>query len=65
VEKTIIVVELNGKVKDKIEVPLDSVEEEVKEAALQSKKISKLNIDFSKVKFIFVKNKLLNIVVKK
>ncbi|NCQ52983.1 MAG: hypothetical protein GW803_02680, partial [Caldiserica bacterium] len=50
---------------DKIEVPLDSVEEEVKEAALQSKKISKLNIDFSKVKFIFVKNKLLNIVVKK
>ena len=64
-EKTIIVVELNGKVKDKIEVPLDSVEEEVKEAALQSKKISKLNIDFSKVNFIYVKNKLLNIVVKK
>ena len=65
VEKTIIVVELNGKVKDKIEVPLDSVEEEVKEAALQSKAISKLNIDFSKVNFIYVKNKLLNIVVKK
>jgi leucyl-tRNA synthetase len=64
-EKTIIVVELNGKVKDKIEVPLDSVEEEVKEAALQGKKISKLNIDFSKVNFIYVKNKLLNIVVKK
>jgi leucyl-tRNA synthetase len=65
VEKTIIVVELNGKVKDKIEVPLDSVEEEVKEAVLQSKAISKLNIDFSKVNFIYVKNKLLNIVVKK
>ena len=64
-EKTLIVVEVNGKLKDRIEVSLDSEEEEVKEAALQSDKISRLDIDFSKAKFIYVKNKLLNIVIKK
>jgi leucyl-tRNA synthetase len=63
-EKTVIVVELNGKVKDKIEISLDAAEEDVREAVLKSNKINRLNIDFSKAKFIFVKNKLLNIVVK-
>jgi leucyl-tRNA synthetase len=63
-EKALIVLEINGKVKDKIEVPLDSTEEEIRELALKSEKIKRLNIDFSKAKFIYVKNKLLNIVVK-
>ncbi len=62
-EKVTIVVEINGKVKDKVEAPFDSEEDEVKEIALSSDRIKKLNIDVSKAKFIYVKNRLLNIVV--
>lgn len=61
-EKTIIVVQVNGKLRDRVEVPLDAEQEEVIEIVRNSDKITRLNIDFEKARFVFVKNRLLNIV---
>ncbi|MGC9125031.1 MAG: class I tRNA ligase family protein, partial [Caldisericaceae bacterium] len=63
-ENLIIPVQVNGKLRERIEVPVDSSEDYVVGIAKDSSKIKSLNIDFDKAKFIFVKNRLLNIVIK-
>ena len=57
-------VQVNGKIKDKVTVPLDCDEETVKAAALASEKIRQLLAGRQVVKMIFVKNKMLSIVCK-
>jgi leucyl-tRNA synthetase len=62
-EKATIIVQVNGKLRDKVEVALGSELEEVLDLIKKSDKITKLNINFDKAKYVFVKDKLLNIVI--
>ncbi len=59
-----IVLQVNGKLRDRIEAPRNSHEEELKAMALQSEKIKKYTQGKTIAKVIAVPNKLLNIVVK-
>lgn len=59
-----LVVQVNGKVKDKIEVDESLDQEEMKQVALNSEKIKSLTDGKSVVKVIVVPKKLVNIVVK-
>ena len=61
-EKATIIVQVNGKLRDKVEVALGSELEEVLDLIKKSDKIARLNINFDKAKYVFVKDKLLNIV---
>ncbi len=58
-----MVIQINGKVRDKMQVPMDISEEEVKERALNSEKIKKYTEGKKIKKVIFVKGKLINLVV--
>jgi len=62
-EKTTFIIQVNGKVRDKIEVEYNISEEEAKKIALSQDKIKKWidNKDIKKI--IFVPNKLINFVV--
>ena len=62
--KITLVAQINGKVKDKIEVDADSPKEVLEELALNSEKIKELTQGKQIVKVIVVPNKLVNIVVK-
>ncbi len=59
-----LVVQVNGKLRGTIEVPVDIIAEEAKKAALASEKIKKWVAGKKIVKVIFVKGKLVNIAVK-
>jgi len=59
-----LVVQVNSKVRDTLEVSADISEEEAKTLALESKKIKKWIEGKEAVKIIFVKGKLVNIVIK-
>ncbi len=59
-----IVVQINGKVRDKIVVPSDLTKEQVEERALNSEKIKAETVGKNVVKVISVPGKLVNIVVK-
>lgn len=59
-----LVVQVNGKVKDKIEVDESLGQEEMKQVALNSEKIKSLTDGKTVVKVIVVPKKLVNIVVK-
>lgn len=59
-----IVVQINGKVRDKIVVPSDLTKEQVEERALNSEKIKAETAGKNVVKVISVPGKLVNIVVK-
>lgn len=59
-----LVVQINGKVKDKIEVDAELSKEELEKTALQSDKIKELTNGKQIVKIIVVPAKLVNIVVK-
>jgi leucyl-tRNA synthetase len=63
-ESVNVMVQVNGKIRDKVVVPLDCEEETVKQAALKSEKTKKLLEGRQVVKMIFVKNKMLSIVLK-
>ena len=63
-EEITIVVQVNGKVRDKIQVSPDIKEDDLKEEALASSKIKKYTDDKEVVKTIVVPQKLINIVVK-
>ena len=64
-DKTItLVIQVNGKVRDNIEAPVDITEEEVRELALSREKIKKWTADKKIIKVIFVKGRLVNIVVR-
>jgi len=63
-DKTIeMVVQINGKVRDKIQVSIDISEEETKEKALASEKVQKFINNKEIKKVIFVKGRLISIVV--
>ena len=59
-----LVVQINGKVRDKIEVDADMSQDEMKEIALNSEKTKELTHGNEIVKIIVVPKKLVNIVVK-
>lgn len=59
-----LVVQINGKVRDKIEVSEDTSQEEMKEVALNSEKTKEFTQGKEIVKVIVVPKKLVNIVVK-
>jgi len=58
-----LVVQINGKVRDRIKVSADISEEEAKKIALESEKVKKWIEGKEIKKFLFVKGKLANIVV--
>ena len=59
-----IVVQINGKVKDKMMISTGLSDDEIKEAALNNEKIAEFTQDKQVLKVIVVKGKLVNIVVK-
>lgn len=65
VEKTCnIMIQVNGKVRDKVVVNVDESEDAVKEAAFRSEKTKQYTEGKQIIKTIFIKNKMLSIVVK-
>ena len=59
-----MVVQINGKVRDRIQVPADADEDQVREQVLQLKKVQPYVEGKIVVKTIFVQGKLINMVVK-
>ncbi len=65
VEDTVsIAVQVNGKLRATIDVPLDSEQEEVKKLVFGEEKVIRHTADKTIVKEIYVKNKIYNIVIK-
>ena len=63
-EKIQLVVQINGKLRDTIEVDADISENDAKKVVLESEKIKKWTEGKKIIKIIFVKGKLVNVVVK-
>ena len=57
-----IVIQIDGKVRDLMEAEADLAEEEIKELTLKRENVKKWIVDKGIKKFIFIKNKLVNIV---
>jgi leucyl-tRNA synthetase len=62
-EKINLIIQINGKVRDKAEVDSGITEEEAKKVALEQEKIKSWLINKEIKKIIYVKNKLINIVI--
>ncbi|MDH5743120.1 MAG: leucine--tRNA ligase, partial [Candidatus Aminicenantes bacterium] len=62
-EKITIVVQVNGKLRDRFETERDSEEGQLKEAALGLDRIKKIIGDQKVKRVIYIKNKLINIVL--
>ena len=63
-EKTVnLVIQVNGKLRDSIEMRVGASDEDVKKKALASEKIKKLLDGKEPKRIIVVKNKLINIVI--
>jgi leucyl-tRNA synthetase len=58
-----LVVQINGKVRGKLDVPADIEEDAVKELAFNDSKIKKYTEDKQIKKMIYIKGKILNIVL--
>ena len=63
-EEIEIPVQINGKVRTKVKIPAQATEEEVKEITLQDERVKKYTEGKEIEKFIYVKGRLVNIVVK-
>lgn len=63
-EKFTLVIQVNGKLRDRVEVPIGISDEEMKKIALKSPNAQKFIKDKEILKFITVPNKLINIVAK-
>ncbi|MCX6762432.1 MAG: class I tRNA ligase family protein [Candidatus Moranbacteria bacterium] len=63
-EETIIVIQVNGKIRDQIQISADAKEDDIKKMAFESEKIKKYipNIDNIK-KIVFVPGRLINFVI--
>ena len=61
-EKTLLIIQVNGKIRDKMEVELGMSKEKVLDLTLRQKKIKKWTEDKKIKKVIFIPNKLINIV---
>jgi leucyl-tRNA synthetase len=65
VESTITVpIQVNGKLRDTIKVPVGLSQEEAQAAAIKAEKIATILEDKKIIKFIWVPDKLINLVVK-
>jgi leucyl-tRNA synthetase len=62
-EEVLIVVQVNGKVRSRITVPVDATPEQVEQAARQDQKVQEFISGKAVKKIVLVPNKLLNIVV--
>ena len=62
-KKVLLIVQINGKVRDKIEIDSDLSEKETSKLALKSEKIKALIGEQKPIKIVFVPNKLINIVI--
>jgi len=62
-EQVTLIVQINGKVRDRIEVPADMADEALKEAALASANVNRYLDGREPRKIIVVKGKLVNIVI--
>ena len=62
-DEILVVVQVNGKVRDRITVPAESAEEYVKELALSQDKVRQFMGGKEPKKVIYVKSKLVSIVV--
>ncbi len=62
-EKVTIVIQVNGKVRGRIEVEKDSPEEEIFKKAVQEENVKKFIKNKKIIKKIYIKNKLFNLVV--
>jgi leucyl-tRNA synthetase len=62
-EEALIVVQVNGKVRSRITVPVDATREQVEEAARHDPKVQEFITGKAVKKIVLVPNKLLNIVV--
>ena len=62
-EEIELVLQINGKIRDKIKTPADISEEEAKELALKSEKIQNYLAGKKPKQIIFVPGKLINIVI--
>ncbi len=58
-----LVVQISGKVRDAISAPIDMLEEEAKKMALNSEKVQKWLENKPVKKVIFVKNRLINLII--
>jgi len=63
-DEVTIVVQINGKVRDKVEVDAEISEEELKEIVLSQDKVRDYTLEKDIIKFIVIPKKLVNIVVK-
>jgi leucyl-tRNA synthetase len=61
-EMLTLIVQVNGKVRDRIQVPVGITEEEAKELALASEKVRRHTEDKETRKVIYVPGRLVNIV---
>jgi leucyl-tRNA synthetase len=57
-----VVVQVNGKLRDRLELPADAAEADVRAAALARPKVRELVRDPSRARFVFVPGRLLNVV---
>ncbi len=64
VDTVTIAIQVMGKIRAKIDMPFDSSEEEVKQAAFENENVKKFIDGKSIIKEIYVKNKIFNIVAK-
>ncbi len=62
-EKALLIVQVNGSLRAKIEIPVGMSEEEARNLALKEEKIQKLVTQKKIVKTIYVPNKILNLVI--
>jgi leucyl-tRNA synthetase len=63
-ELVTIIFQVNGKLRDRMDLPLDTSSEEIEKHALSSKKVNKYIKGREVIKKIVIPNKLINIVVK-
>jgi len=62
-DKVVLIIQINGKIRDKVEVDKDVSEEEVKRLTLESESVKKWTAGKEIKKIIFVPKKLINIVI--
>ena len=63
-EEVQLVVQVNGKLRAKLMVPLDAERQSIEEMALAEEKVTRFTDGKTILKFIIVPNKLVNVVVK-
>jgi leucyl-tRNA synthetase len=62
-ESRVVVIQVNGKVRSRMEVPISLAEEEIRQRALEDERIRRFVGDKAIKKLIVVQNKLVNVVV--